>query len=134
MERQIIHPESVHSTAGVGYSHVARVGNTLYIAGQIALDRGRKLVGEGHIEAQVRQCYRNLRSILEELGGGMGDIVKLTTYLTSRDHLEAFRRVRNEVLEEPFPPNTLLFISGLAQPEYLVEIEAVAVVESGNTV
>ncbi len=56
----------------------------------------------------------------------MDDIVKMTTYLTDRSQLEAFRRVRNRFLSAPFPANTLLFISGLAQPEYLVEIEAVA--------
>jgi enamine deaminase RidA (YjgF/YER057c/UK114 family) len=56
----------------------------------------------------------------------LDDIVKMTTYLTDRSQLEAFRRVRNRFLSAPFPANTLLFISGLAQPEYLVEIEAVA--------
>ena len=61
-----------------------------------------------------------------ELGGSLEDIVKLTTYLTDRSHLEAFRRVRNRFFRDPFPPNTLLFVSGLAQPDYLVEIEAVA--------
>ena len=54
-------------------------------------------------------------------------MVKFTTYLASRQHLEAFRKVRNEVLREPFPPNTLVFVQGLARPEYLVEIEAIAV-------
>ena len=127
MAHQIISPKSVHSTAGVGYSHVARAGNTLYIAGQVALDRDNRLVGEGDIEAQVRQVYANLRAILEELGGTLASVVKFTTYLASRQHLEAFRKVRNEVLREPFPPNTLVFVQGLARPEYLVEIEAIAV-------
>ena len=57
-------------------------------------------------------------------GGGLEDIVKLTTYLTERSHLEAFRRVRNRFFRDAFPPNTLLFVSGLAHPDYLVEIEA----------
>ena len=127
MEREIINPESVHSTQGVGYSHAARVGETLYIAGQVALDKEGLLVGRGDAEAQTHQAYANLRAILEELGGSMGDIVKLTTYLTSRDCLEGFRKARNETLSAPFPPNTLVFVSGLAQPEYLVEIEAIAV-------
>ena len=126
MARQIIHPASVHSTAGVGYSHVAKAGDTFYIAGQIALDAGGNLVGEGDIEAQTHQVYANLQSILQELGGSLDDIVKLTTYLTERSHLEAFRIVRNRFFTDAFPPNTLLFVSGLAHPDYLVEIEAVA--------
>lgn len=129
MSHEIIHPKSVHSTQGVGYSHVARVGNTLYIAGQIALDRSGNLVGKGDIEAQCRQVYANLGAILGELGGGMHNLVKCTTYLTDRASLQGFRKVRNETLREPFPPNTLVFISGLASPDYLVEIEAVAVLD-----
>jgi len=127
MACEFIQPTSVHSTAGVGYSHVAKVGNTVYLAGQIALDPTGALVGEGDIEAQAEQVYANLQAILEELGGGLKDIVKMTTYLTDRSQLGAFRRVRNRFFSDPFPPNTLLFISGLARPEYLIEIEAVAV-------
>ena len=126
MAREIIHPSSVHSTAGVGYSHVARAGDTVYVAGQIALDSSGNLVGKGDIEAQTHQVYANLQAILEELGGSLEDIVKLTTYLTDRGHLDAFRRVRNRFFTDAFPPNTLLFVSGLAHPDYLVEIEAVA--------
>ena len=127
MAREIIQPKSVHSTVGVGYSHVARVGDTVYIAGQIALNRSGNLVGEDDVEAQTQQAFENLQAILKELGGSLYDIVKMTTYLTDRSQLEAFRRVRNSFFRDPFPPNTLLFINGLARSEYLVEIEAVAV-------
>ena len=133
MSHEIIQPKSVHSTAGVGYSHVAKAGNTVYIAGQIALDGEGNLVGKGDIEAQTHQAYANLQAILEELGGSLDDIVKMTTYLTDRSQLAAFRRVRNRFFREPFPPNTLLFVSGLAHPDYLVEIEAIAVLTSPHT-
>ena len=126
MAHTIIQPKGVHSTAGVGYSHVAKVGKTVYIAGQVGLDVDGNLVGEGDIEKQTRQVYANLKAILEEIGGSLDDIVKMTTYLTDRSQLEAFRRVRTNVLREPFPPNTLLFVNGLAHPDYLVEIEAIA--------
>lgn len=126
MKREIIHPQHVHSTAGVGYSHVARVGDTTYIAGQVALNPAGQLVGKDDIEAQTAQVYANLQAILQEFGGGFENIVKLTTYLTNRDHLEGFRRARNLVFDEPFPPNTLVFVSGLANPDFLVEIEAIA--------
>jgi len=129
MASEIIHPQSVHSTAGVGYSHVSRAGKTLYIAGQIALDREGKLVGPGDVEAQTRQAYANLRAILGELGGGLNNVVKLTTYLVDRDHLQAFRKVRNEVWQEPFPPNTLVIVKSLVSSDYLVEIEAIAVLD-----
>ena len=86
-------------------------------------------MGKGNIEAQTLQVYANLQAILEELGSSLDDIVKMTTYLIDRSQLEAFRRVRDRFFSDPFPPNTLLFVSGLAQPDYLVEIEAVAVLQ-----
>ena len=130
MARKIIQPVRVHSTAGVGYSHVAKAGDTVYIAGQIALGADGNLVGKDDAEAQTHQVYANLQAILEELGGSLEDIVKMTTYLTDRSHLQAFRHVRNRFFSDPFPPNTLLFINGLAHPDYLVEIEAVAFLPS----
>lgn len=126
---EIIQPRSVHSTAGVGYSHVARVDRTLYIAGQIALDHDGQLVGPGDIEAQTRQVYSNLGAILAEFGGSFAHLAKLNTYLTDRSHLPGFRKVRNELFGEPLPPNTLVFVQGLASPDYLVEIEAVAILD-----
>jgi len=130
MRSQIIHPPTVHSTEGIGYSHVAKVGNVLYIAGQIPLDKDRNLVGEDDIEAQTRQVYANLRAICEHFNGALANIVKLTTYLTDRSRLSGFRKARNDVFPEPFPPNTLLFIDGLADERYLVEIEAIAVMDA----
>ncbi|MBG89991.1 MAG: hypothetical protein CMO80_24260 [Verrucomicrobiales bacterium] len=127
MKPEIIRPQSVHSTQGIGYSHVAKAGNTVYIAGQVALDKDGAFVGKHDIDAQTTQVYVNLQAILQELDGGLGNIVKLTTYLTDRDQLDGFRRARNRVFAEPFPPNTLVFVSGLAHPDYLVEIEAIAV-------
>lgn len=97
MTPEYIHPKSVHATVGVGYSHVARVGDTLYLAGQIALDPNGELVGRGDIDAQTRQVYANIAAILNELGGDLRDVVKLTTYLTDRAHLDGFRRARNRV-------------------------------------
>jgi 2-iminobutanoate/2-iminopropanoate deaminase len=132
MDRKIIQPTSVHSTQGVGYSHVSKVGPMLFLAGQIALDREGRLVGKGDIEAQMHQTYANMQSILQELGGDMQDIVKLTTYLTDRQNLQGFRNVRDKVLRPPFPPNTLVFIDGLASPDYLVEIEAIAVLRENQ--
>lgn len=129
--RKIIKPTSVHTTEGVGYSHVAQVepgAKLFYIAGQIALDKEGVLVGQSNIEAQTRQVYANISAILLELGGSMNDVVKFTTYLTDRASLAGFRAVRDELVPKPYPPNTLLFVTGLANQSYLVEIEAIAAI------
>jgi len=127
MAHEILKLKSVHPT--VGYSHAAKAGNTLYIAGQVAQDVEGQLVGKGDFETQVRQVYTNLTNILEESGGNLQNIVKMTTFLTHYNYIETYRSVRNEYFPEPCPPNTLLIIESLATPDYMVEIEAIAVLD-----
>ena len=80
MAHEILHPRSVHPAKG--YSHVAKVGNTLYIAGQVAQDVEGNLVGKGDMEAQVRQVFSNLKLIMEDAGENLGNIIKLTSFAT----------------------------------------------------
>jgi enamine deaminase RidA (YjgF/YER057c/UK114 family) len=108
MAHEILKLKSVHRT--VGYSHAAKAGNTLYIAGQVAQDVDGNLVGKGDFESQVRQVYKNLTNIMEEAGGSLNNIVKMTTFLTHYNYIETYRNVRNEYFSEPCPPNTLLII------------------------
>ena len=127
MAHEILELKSVHPTRG--YSHAAKAGNTLYIAGQVAQDVDGNLVGKGDFETQVRQVCENLKSIMEEAGGTLQNIVKKTTFLTQYSYIEIYRRVRSEYFPEPCPPNTLLIIESLALPEYMIEVEAVAVLD-----
>ncbi len=127
MVHQILKLKSVHPT--VGYSHAAKAGNMLYIAGQVAQDVDGNVVGKGDFKAQVRQVYKNLKNIMEEAGGSLQNIVKMTTFLTHYNYIETYRSVRNEYFSEPFPPNTLLIIESLALPDYMIEVEAVAVLD-----
>ncbi len=127
MVHQILKLKSVHPT--VGYSHAAKAGNMLYIAGQVAQDVDGHVVGKGDFKAQVRQVYKNLKNIMEEAGGSLQNIVKMTTFLTHYNYIETYRSVRNEYFSEPFPPNTLLIIESLALPDYMIEVEAVAVLD-----
>ncbi len=129
MTHEILRLKSVHETKDRGYSHVAKVGKTLYIAGQVARDVEGKLVGKGDFEAQARQVYANLRNILQEAGGGLKNIVKMTTILTHYDNVESNRRVRSEFFGDPMPPNTLLIIESLASFDFMIEVEAIAVLD-----
>jgi 2-iminobutanoate/2-iminopropanoate deaminase len=112
-----------------GYSHAARAGQTLFIAGQVAQDRTGKLVGKGDFEAQAKQVYTNLVNILKESGGAPQNVVKMTTFITHPSYLEAFRKVRGQFFTEPLPPNTLLVVESLASPDYMIEVEAIAVLD-----
>ena len=127
MTHEILNLSKVHPTAG--YSHVAKAGNTLYIAGQIAKDLEDNMVGKGNFEAQARQVFTNLKNILEEAEGRIQNIVKMTTFLTHFDYIETYRKVRDEFIQEPFPPNTLLIVNSLAMAEYMIEVEAIAMLD-----
>ena len=117
--------------APAGYSRVVDVrgGRTLYIAGQIALDKDGNLVGSGDFRAQVKQVFENLKARLGEGGATFKDVVKLNYYLTDASDLQALRDTRNSYINMENPPaSTLVVVKQLVREEYLVEIEAVAVV------
>ena len=129
MAHEILQLKSVHETKDRGYSHVAKVGKTLYIAGQVAMDVQGRLVGRGDFEAQARQVYTNLQNILQEAGGGLKNVVKMTTFLTHYGNVETYRKMRKEFFGDLMPPNTLLMIESLASPDLMMEVEAIAVLD-----
>jgi 2-iminobutanoate/2-iminopropanoate deaminase len=129
MSHEILQLKSVHETKDRGYSHAAKSGNTLYVAGQVARDIKGELVGKGDFQAQARQAYANLKNILQEVGGDLKNIVKMTTILTHSGDVESLRAIRNEFFGDIKPPNTLLIIESLASPDYLIEVEAIAVLD-----
>ncbi|MBM3223485.1 MAG: RidA family protein [Candidatus Tectomicrobia bacterium] len=113
-----------------GFSNVVKAGNTVYIAGQVAGSRDGSVVGKGDAEAQVRQIWHNIEAAVKSVGGTLHNVVKTTTYVTSLNHAGAVRKVREELFPSNPPTSTLLVVSGLASPDYLVEIEAIAVVDA----
>jgi enamine deaminase RidA (YjgF/YER057c/UK114 family) len=112
------------------YSQVARAGNTLYISGQLGLDADGVLVGEGDAKAQARRAWRNLVAILSHYGATPRHLVKTTTFITHWAYRPLVAEARDEFFPEPpYPPSTLVVVQGLAEPQFLVEIEAVAVLD-----
>jgi len=114
-----------------GYSHVVEAtgpGRTVYIAGQLGLDRSGKLVGSsGDFRAQAEQAFENLKSALAAVDATFANVVKINSYLTDMAHLSTFREVRNKYINLSAPPaSTLVAISKLAVEGALFEIEAVA--------
>ena len=115
------------------YSHAVRVkaGELVYLAGQVAVDAERNLVGKDDVAAQTRQVYENLGKVLASFGASFSNVLEFTTYLVGRESFDPYAQARSEIFPEIFPDkdypaNTLLIISGLARPEFLVEIKAVA--------
>ncbi len=117
-----------------GYTHVVSVsgGRTLYIAGQVAFNAQGEVVGKGDLRAQTHQVFENLRLALAGAGASFKDVVKWNTYVVNfkLEHLPVLREVRTEVLKDLTPPaSTLVGVQALANPDFLIEIEAIAVVD-----
>jgi len=133
MSKEIFSPATLPPP--VGYSHIAKVnkGTLIYLAGQVSSDASGKLVGEGNFEAQVEQVFKNVKLALEAAGAGMADIVKLNTYLVaevSQDDLPKMRAIRDRYLNKGKPPaSTLVVVTRLARPGWLIEIEVVAAID-----
>lgn len=126
-----INPPSLAKPTGYTHVVVAPDGRTVYVAGQVALDSTGELVGAGDFRAQADQVFRNLERALAGVGGGLDDVVKTTTFITDRKHLPALRDARSKHLDSARPPaSTLLVVSGLARPDFLIEIEAIAVLRT----
>jgi enamine deaminase RidA (YjgF/YER057c/UK114 family) len=107
---------------------VAPDGRTVYIAGQVAVDSAGRLVGGTDFRAQAEQVFANLQQALESVGAGFGDVAKTTIFVTDMSQLPALREVRAKYLDPDRPPaSTLVQVAGLARPELLLEVEAVAV-------
>jgi enamine deaminase RidA (YjgF/YER057c/UK114 family) len=125
--REWINPPGLYAPAA-HYSQVARVGDALYISGQLGLDERGELVGEGDARAQARQAWRNILAILAHYGATPRHLVKTNTFITHWAYRPLVGEARDEVFPEgPYPPSTLVVVQGLAEPRFLVEIEAIAV-------
>jgi 2-iminobutanoate/2-iminopropanoate deaminase len=111
------------------YTHGWRIANTVYVAGQLALDKGGKLVGPNDIGAQTRQIFGNMRRVLEAGGASLRDVVKITVFVTDIRYREGYGEVRQEFFRADPPASTLVQVAALAIPGALIEIEAVAVID-----
>jgi enamine deaminase RidA (YjgF/YER057c/UK114 family) len=127
MPSQHINPDTLSRSRG--YSQVVKAGNTIYIAGQVSAGVDGNVVGKGDPEAQARQVWRNIEAAVKAAGGTLQNVVKTTTYVTNIQYATAVRKVREELFQASNPPtSTLLVVGGLASPDYMIEIEAIAVV------
>ncbi|MBI4641368.1 MAG: RidA family protein [Candidatus Tectomicrobia bacterium] len=101
----------------------------LFMSGQVSNDKDGNLVGKGDIEAQAEQVYQNLKDILEAAGASFKNVASITTFLTDQSFFQKLAPIRAKYFQEPFPASTGIVISSLASKDYLIEVEAVAVLD-----
>ncbi len=122
-------PEGLWKGRASLYNHCVRVTSartTLYLAGQLARDENGQTVGVGDIRAQTAKVIENIRTILRAEGGDLRNVVKLTVYTTDMRYFDAISEVRRRYFTDDLPASTIVEVSKLAQPDLLIEIEAVA--------
>jgi enamine deaminase RidA (YjgF/YER057c/UK114 family) len=112
------------------YSHVVKIGPWVYIAGQTAADENGDVAGIGDPKAQVNRVFKNLSTAMESVGGQLSDIIKTTVYVVGTEHMDAIREARAGKFGDNPPTSTLIVVSSLARPEFMLEIEAVGYVGS----
>lgn len=116
----------------VGYSQLAIVngGNIVFISGQVALDKNGNFVGKDDFRAQVTQVFENLKAALAAAGSDLSDVIKLNSYFLDLSHVAECREVRDKYINVKNPPaSTAVQVSKLFRPEFLIEVEAIAVIK-----
>lgn len=124
-----LNPEALATPETYSQVVTAEGGRLVFVAGQVALDRDGNLVGGGDVGEQVRQTCRNIKAALAAAGAGPEHIVKTTTLVVNYrpEFLGVIAEARRQELGDVRPASTLIGVQALARPEFLVEIEAIAV-------
>ena len=123
MSKQTIHTDLAPAAVGT-YSQTVKVGNFVFLSGQIPLVPETMAVVEGDFTARARQVFENLKAVAEEAGGSLNDAVKLTIFLTDLDNFAAVNEVMAEYCDEPYPARAAVQVSALPKG---VDVEADAI-------
>ena len=114
-----------------GYSQGVKVSGAqtiLFLAGQVAYDKTGSVAHAGDFTAQARAVFGSIKALVEAAGGSLANVVKINTYVTDARHRPEFRTVREEFFGPKGPASTMVQVAALAHPDYLIEVEAIAVV------
>ena len=123
MSKQIISTPDAPAAIGI-YSQAVRVGNTIWVSGQIPLDPKTKELVKGDIEAQVRQVFANLKAVVTAAGASFDDVVKATVFLTDLGHFALVNKIMAEHFRAPYPARAAVGVASLPRGAQ-VEVECI---------
>jgi reactive intermediate/imine deaminase len=128
VEKQPLNPWTWQDAAGFSQAWLVNgAGSILFVSGQAPISPDGQIVGADDFEAQVRQVFENLQTVLGEAGMGLDAIVKLTVFLTDMGRLRDYTRIKGDFFRGGQPASTAIGVTALARPEMMVEVEAFAV-------
>jgi reactive intermediate/imine deaminase len=126
---KLLNPDTMPKARGYSQAVQINTGKLVYVAGQVALDEAGQLVGPGDFRAQTQQVFENLKAAVEAAGGDFSDVIKLNYYLVDMSNLPLMREVRDRFIDTEHPPaSTAVQVSKLFRDEFLIEVEAIAIV------
>jgi enamine deaminase RidA (YjgF/YER057c/UK114 family) len=114
----------------VGYSRAVKVGNQVFVTGTVATDDAGNAVAPGEMYAQAQQALANIEKVLKRAGASMKDVVRTRMFVTDISRWEEVGRAHGEYFRDIRPCTTMVEVSKLISPEYLVEIEADAIIST----
>lgn len=117
-----------HFSAAI--SIVPASGRMVFISGMTARKADGTIAGVGDVEAQTRQVCENLKAAVEDAGGKLTDICRVDVFVRNIEHFETIHKVRREYFPEPAPASTMMEVSKMVKADYLIEINAIAVIEA----
>ncbi len=123
MSKQIISTADAPAAIGI-YSQAVRVGNTIWVSGQIPLDPATKELVPGGMETQVRQVFDNLKAIVVAAGASLDDVVKATVFLTDLSHFALVNKVMAEYFRQPYPARAAVGVAALPRGAE-IEVECI---------
>ena len=126
MAKRVLKPATVQAKGSYSPGWEVSGGRAVFVAGQIPWDENGNTVCKGDVAGQTRQVFANIGAVLAEAGGTLDDVVKITVFAADIRYRDEINRVRTETFTEPYPASTQVAVASLVDPEWLVEIEAVA--------
>jgi reactive intermediate/imine deaminase len=131
MTRKLISSGSPYEHS-IGFSRAVRVGNFVFVSGTAPIGPNRQTVGIGDPSAQARRCFEIIQAALEEAGLSLSDVIRTRMYLKNIDDWEKVAQVHSEFFKEVRPASTIIQVSRFVDPDWLVEIEADAIIDTGR--
>jgi len=107
-------------------------GRIVFVSGMTARRADGSIAGIGDVEAQTRQVCENIKSALESAGGTMDDVCRVDVFVRNIEHFEKIHKVRREYFKAPAPASTMVEVTKMVNPDYLIEINAIAVIQSSS--
>jgi reactive intermediate/imine deaminase len=134
-KKQLVHSDKLEPVRGkYTYSHAIKAGNTIYLSGQVSRDRDHKVCHKRDFVGQIELVFENMKNVLEAAGATMQDVVKLNFFCRSLRELTKMTPIYEKYFGDHIPAMTAVEVVQLWNPHFLVEVEAIAVVNEGQTV